>query len=145
MRQSVEEWVLPNLRIRDLSLVLERSILRINKIQPNFIQQVEFLQNSLSQEKIKARNDMFERKYEYSDLDIMDGNYISFNMSLRTTVKSESRTRWISDMTQNALLTFQCTGNNIYKIRRLRYIVVLKHAFSLCTNKLFFLFLAVWR
>lgn len=36
---------------------------------------------------------MFERKYEYSDLDIMDGNYISFNMSLRTTVKSESRTR----------------------------------------------------
>lgn len=73
--------------------MLERSILRINKIQPNFIQQVEFLQNSLSQEKIKARNDMFERKYEYSDLDIMDGNYISFNMSLRTTVKSESRTR----------------------------------------------------
>lgn len=72
--------------------MLERSILRINKIQPNFIQQVEFLQNSLSQEKIKARNDMFERKYEYSDLDIMDGNYISFNMSLRTTVKSESRT-----------------------------------------------------
>lgn len=36
---------------------------------------------------------MFERKYEYLDFDIMDGNYIFFNMLLRIIVKLEFRIR----------------------------------------------------
>lgn len=79
----------PNLRIRDHFLMLERSSLRINKIKSYFTQYVEFLQSSLSQEKVKARNYMFVQKYECLDLDIMNGNYNSHKMSLRTTAKSE--------------------------------------------------------
>ena len=32
---------------------------------------------------------MFGEKYKCSDLDIMDGNYISYEMSVRTVAKSE--------------------------------------------------------
>ena len=86
---------------------------------------------------------MFGGKYKCSDLDIMDGNYISYEMSVRTAAKSEFWIGWLNNMTLNALFRLQCTGNNIYKIIRLHYILVLKDAFSLCTNKLLFLFLSV--
>lgn len=62
---------------------------------------------------------MFEVKYECSYHDTIDDNYISYKMSLRTTVNSENLTGLISAMTPNALHRLQCTGNYIYQIIKL--------------------------